>query len=171
MSTTVETISIDNSPTRVSAAIAVSAAIIAVATATLVSMLALIFGILGILGVAGGVTIGSRAAVSFGVISLVAGLIIGGILGSPVMMVMIGMIGVVIAWDLGHHSIDLGEQLGRSAPTIKGELFHAGGSVFVGALAAGILYVVFMASPTEQPISALIFIVLGAVFFAWVIRT
>lgn len=171
MSTITETVSIDTSPTRVSGAIAISAAVIAVVTSTLVSMLALIFGILGILGVAAGVTIGSRAAVSFGIIGLVGGLIIGGLLGSPVMLVIIGMVGIIIAWDLGHHSIDLGEQLGRSAPTIKGELFHAGGSVLVGAIAAGIIYAVFMASPTEQPISALIFIVLGAVFFAWVIRT
>lgn len=171
MSVADDAVTVDTSPARISGVMAVLASIVAVGAATLVSMLALIFGILGILGIAAGATVGSRPAVSIGSASLVVALLIGGGFGTPVEMMLVAIIAVVLAWDLGHYAIEMGEQLGRTAPTHKAELAHAGGSTFVGILAAGFGYAVYTGAPTEQPISALIFLLIGAVFFAWVIRT
>lgn len=170
MSTEREPVTLDQSPTIVSAGLAILAAILAVATSSIVSLLSLGFGILGLFGFAGGVISGYRPAVSVGTAGIVIGLLLGGLLGTPTELLVIGMVGTILAWDYGHNAISMGTQIGRSSKTSRAELAHAGASLLLGSLVAAVGYGIFWAAPSSQPISALVFLILASLFFGWIVR-
>lgn len=101
-------------------------------------------GLLGVLALGVGLAPvrgrGSRGLVKFGAGLVLVGVLFAGLLRSVGTGTLVaGAVAAVVGWDLGEHAINVGEQLGRTASTWRGEAVHALGAVAVGgaAVAAG----------------------------------
>lgn len=165
-------VAVEIAPALTSGAISLAAGFIAVLLGGLSTLLALLFGLFGLLLLGGSVfALESRRGVSLGAFGVFTGVVIGGIFGTPAELLLPAMVATVVAWDTGHMSIVVGRQLGRGKFTRRLELVHAGVSVLVGVLVAGVAYVLFAFSVEGVPAAAVILLLLAAAFLAWSIRT
>ncbi|MGM0592409.1 MAG: DUF7519 family protein [Halobacteriota archaeon] len=81
---------------------------------------------------------GSRGVVKAGAALVFLGVLAAGVLEAvEVGYLLAGAAASVVAWDLGEHAINVGEQLGRDASTWRGESVHAAASACVAG--AGIV--------------------------------
>lgn len=78
-------------------------------------------------------TVGARAMM-IGIVLLVTG---GAVAGMDAVPLFVGMVGVVVVWDLSEFGTGLSEELGVDTPTRQPELVHAIGSLVVGGLLVG----------------------------------
>ncbi|MGM0590815.1 MAG: DUF7519 family protein [Halobacteriota archaeon] len=162
--------SVDHSPARLSAAIAAVAAFLSLASSGGYSWSGLGLGGVGFLVVAFGLLDGRRWAVTVGACGLFAGVVAAGVEGSPVVVVLVGVVATVVAWDAGHTAITVGRQLGRAADTARVEAVHATSTVLVGATTAGIGYGLFQTASSGQPPLALVLLLLAALLLASALR-
>jgi len=154
---------VSRGPTRLSGWVSASAAVVAVVSSGFYSWAALVVGTLGLTLVAVGLVRGARAAVTVGAFGLFVGGIVAGVRGAPVVPVLVGVTCSVLAGDVGASAISIGRQLGRDADTTRLEAVHVTASVAVGVGTAGVGYGLYRAGTGEQPIAALVFLLLAAV--------
>lgn len=168
----VEPTEIDHSPAKLSAGAAIVAAIVAALTSAPFALLSLPVGIAGAGAVAAGLLVAeNRTWVSIGVGALFLCVLISGGFGTPVELLLVSTVATVLAWDLGHNAISLGEQMGRHARTQRSEVTHAAFTTLVAMLAAGFGYGLFATVGGGRPVAALSMLLLGLLFLAWAIRT
>lgn len=131
---------IDRSPPRLSSALALLAGL-CTAALSVAAPLALTGGLVGLLALALGLALGRQPLVTVGGGLLVAGVILAGVSGAPVLVTLVGTMTALLAFDLGTTALGLGEQLGRETPSAELELVHAAASTAVGlgVVAAGFL--------------------------------
>jgi hypothetical protein len=110
-----------------------------------------------------GLVRGMTAGVTVGAFGLFAGAILAGAQSAPVVPVLIGVTFAVLAWDVGGTAISLGQQLGRDADTVRPEAVHMTGSIAVGVVTAGVGFGLYQTGTSEQPVAALVFLVIAAV--------
>jgi hypothetical protein len=159
---------VDRSPARLSAALALGGVLVALA-ASAVSVLALLVGGGGVVAVAVGVLRGSRAALGVGVAGLFAGALLAGVLGGGPVRLLVAVAATAFAWDAGENAIGVGEQLGRAADTARAELVHAGASAGLLTTAAGVGLLAFALAGGGSPL-ALVALLLGAVLLVAALR-
>ncbi|QPV64470.1 hypothetical protein I7X12_07620 [Halosimplex litoreum] len=128
------TASVDRSPARTSARLAVGLA--AVAALWLPTAGGRALGILGTALVAVGALRGRRRRVTAGAVVLVAGVAAAGLAGAPTLALVGATLCSLLAWDAGRYGITVGEQLGREASTTRLELAHVAATAAVGTAAA-----------------------------------
>lgn len=159
---------LDRSPTRVSATLALLAALAGV-LALSVSGPAVLVGVIGTGLLALGLYRGSRAAVTLGSTGVFGGTVLAGLAGSPPELLLFVTAATVTAWDVAEFAVGLGEELGRAAETRRLELVHAGSSALVATLAAigGVL--VFRTIGRGPPL-ALVALLCGAVVLVVALR-
>lgn len=162
---------IDRSPALLSSALAASAAAVSAGASALTSTLGLAVGAAGFLLVAVGVVRGSHRGVGVGASGLLVAALGGGVLTAIPALLLPGVIAAVLAWDFGEQAINVGEQLGREADTANLEATHAAGSTVVGAGAGGLGYAIYLVASGGQPVTALVFLLLGAVALTSALRT
>jgi len=143
-------------PTRASGAIA-----LLVAACVLVLSLQIAFPVfltvsLGMLAFGAGIVRGSRGWLAVGGVGLFAGMLLAGLIETSPVFPLAGTAAALIAWDIGEHAINVGEQLGREADTSRQEVVHAGLSVCIGGLALGVALAVDRLSVVQFPVSALL---------------
>jgi hypothetical protein len=127
---------------------------------------------------AAGLAYGIRSAISVGYLSpsgggyslASSGLLLGtvsvGALGSSAWLVFGGVLAALLVWDVGHHGVALGRTIGPG-PTRRGELVHAGASLFVGlagVVTALLLRAVFQSrtfDPSPARLLALVALTVG----------
>lgn len=111
-------------------------ALVAAILATLVPLVVIPIGVLvPVVGtglVVLGMTRHRRPAIDLGAAGLLAGCVLSGSVGGPVVLVLLGAISAVIAWDTAHYGVLMREQLGVDADTVRIEAVHAGASTAVG---------------------------------------
>lgn len=117
----------------------------------------------------------SRAALTWGVALGAAGLVLaatsgggaGGAGGSggagDVLGLLVAAVALAVAWDVGDHALSLGTTVGRNARSARNQFVHAGTSLLVGTLAAGVGYGTYVSATGGQPVAALVFLLFGAV--------
>lgn len=152
---------IDRSPTRFGAA---AALLVAVATTVLAggyAWLALGVGALGTTLVLVGVGRGSRRPLGAGAAGLFTATIVAGASGAPVETVLAGTVGAVVVWDAGGTAIDLGEQLGAAASTVRVEALHLAASTAVGGFTAGAAVIVYESAAGGYSVATLLFLVVA----------
>lgn len=154
---------IDRRPTSLGRALSASAAVLAVVASGYYSWHALVVATLGAVLVAIGLLLGSHRAVTVGSFGLVAAALFAGVQGAPVLPVLGSVVLAVIAWDVGGYAITIGDQLGREADTHRVEAVHAAATAGVGGLAATAGYAIYLVGTGNQPVAALLFLVLAAV--------
>jgi hypothetical protein len=136
----------------------------------LASAAGLPFAAVGLVGTAVGLFGASRAWLARGGTLAVAGVLVAGARGAAPEPLLVGLLGAVLAWDVGEHGLGLGEQLGREADTARVEVVHAAASLAVGAGATVVGYGTFLAASGGQPVAALVFLLVGVVGLAAALR-
>jgi hypothetical protein len=148
--------SIDRSPARLSAALAIGAAVIALATVGTASLVSFSLAAIGTATVAGGIVASNRGLVTAGAVVLFVGTLAAGVADASAIRLLVATGGAVFAWDVGRAAVDVGVQLGAGADTTDLELVHAGASLLVIVLSGGVGYVLFQTAAGGQPVSAVV---------------
>lgn len=161
-----ETVEVDHGPAVLTGRVAAVVALASAVVAGLYAWSALAFGTVGLLALVVGLVRGGRRTVSAGGVGVVAGGLAAGLAGAPVAVTLASVAGGVVAWDLGHRAVDLGEQLGRTAGTRRLEAVHVGASLLVGVLVVGLGYGVYLTGTGGQPVAMLAFLVVAAALAA-----
>lgn len=161
---------VDQSPTRVSAGLAL---IVALGSVLLVASWAPIAGAVaagGLVLVALGVTMGSVTAVVAGSFGLFGGVLFAGLADADVLWLLAATLGAVLAWDFGEQAVTLGKQVGTEASTARGELVHASVSLVVGMASVGVVAGVVAAVDGGLHIGALVVLLVAGVVLISAIR-
>ncbi|GAB3674463.1 DUF7519 family protein [Halopiger thermotolerans] len=155
-------VDVTRKPTRVAGIAAGLAALVAAFAGGVGATAGLAFGVLGagVLGAA--LVVGHRTAADVGGAALFFGVVAGGLEGAPVAATVAGTIATVLAWDFAHTAIDVGEQLGREARTIRLEAVAIGSSLLVGLVTGTIGYAVYVAGAGGQPVAAVVLSLVAA---------
>lgn len=157
---------VDRSPATFGGWVSASAALVALVSGGLSSWPALAVGAVGLALVGAGLVRGLDTAITLGAVCLVASALVAAVGGAPPALVLVGVAASVVAWDVGGTAVGVGAQLGHDADTVRLEAVHAGASVVVGAVTAGVGYGLYRVGTGGQPIVALLFLVLAAVLLA-----
>ncbi|XVH30532.1 DUF7519 family protein [Haloferacaceae archaeon DSL9] len=161
---------IDRSPTKLSSALAFGAAFFGVLGLALGSVEGAAVAALGVVGVGIGTVTGGRRWVTRGAVLVFAGTLVAGALGAPAIPLLFGGLSAILTWDFGTFAIELGDHLGRGTETARLEAVHAGISVAVGAITASVGYGTYLAAVGGQPVTALVFLLFGAVILVSALR-
>jgi hypothetical protein len=129
------------------------------------------FAALALVAVAIGLLRGGRSWLARGAVLGTVGVLVAGVRGGAPEPLLVGLLGTVLAWDVGEHAIGLGEQLGREATTVRVEVVHAAASLAVGAGATTLGYGVYLGATGGQPVAALVFLVVGVVSLVAALRS
>ncbi|GAB7091992.1 hypothetical protein JCM18237_22630 [Halorubrum luteum] len=113
---------------------------------------------------------GSHRVLSWSAGAGVVGLGVAGYLGAAPEPLLVAAAALAVAWDVGDHGVSLGRQVGRDASTRRNVVAHAGVTVLVGGTAVGVTYVAYVLAAGGQPVTALAFLLLGAVVVASTLR-
>lgn len=164
--------SLDHAPARLSTLVALLAAVVAIGMISLSSIiLAIPVGAVSLILLGLGLASGYRAPIGLGVAILFFGtLITGTFLNASTEALLIGIIAIILSWDVGENAIGVGEQLTRGGRTQRTEAVHIASTALVGIVGGGLAYGVFRASTGGKPLPALIFLLVGVVFAGWLIR-
>ena len=149
--------SIDRSPARLSAAVALGVALSG-ALSLSVSVPAFALYAHGALVLAAGLYGGSRAVVTLGATGEFAGVCLAGLAGAPPPLLVFATAAVVVSWDVAEFAVGLGAEMGRAAATRRAELLHAGASILLGLSAAAggsLVFTVAGAGSTLVPVALL----------------
>ncbi|KOX96619.1 MULTISPECIES: hypothetical protein [Halorubrum] len=115
------------------------------------------------LGFLGGSLRRSTRVLTWGAAVGVVGLAVAGYRGATAEPLLVAAVGLAVAWDVADHGVGLGEQVGRGARVRRNVAVHAGLSLLVGALAAGLVYGVSLAVGGGQPVAALALLLAGGI--------
>ncbi|WP_135365753.1 DUF7519 family protein [Halosimplex halophilum] len=151
--------SVDRSPARTSAGVAVALA--AVAALWLPSIGGRALGLVGTALVGFGAVRGGRQAVTAGAVALVAGVAAAGLAGAAVVPLVGATLCTLLAWDAGRYGITVGEQLGRGASTTRLELAHVTATAAVGTAAAVLGSVTYLAVDATTDGVAVVVLLVG----------
>lgn len=161
---------VNRRPTAFSGYLGAAAAALGAAVVAFAAVTAALVGTAGAVLVAAGVVVGSTAAVTTGSLVVFGGVVLAGATGAGVPTTLAGTLAAVLAWDLGEQSVDVGRQVGRDAPTVRGEAGHAVASLAVGAAAVGVARGIYVAAAGGLPSAALAVLVTAAVLLTVALR-
>jgi hypothetical protein len=161
---------IDRSPAVLSASLSVFAGMVAVVALALGSPTALAVAVPGLLVVGLALLVGSRRALGGGETLLVGAVLLAGVQGAPAESLLVATLATLLSWDVGDNAVEVGEQLGRGADTRRAELVHAAASTAVGVVGAGVAYGAYLGATGGQPVTALVFLLIGAVALVSALR-
>lgn len=157
---------VEHAPTRVGAAVAVVAALVAVAATGIYAWVAFGLGLAGVTCLGVGAVSGRSGLVTGGAALLFGCVLVGGVLGAPTVPLLVGAVATVVAWDSAQTGIVLGEQLGRNTPATRIELVHVGGTALVGVVAVAAGYGIFRIAQDGQAPGGFFFLLVAAVVLA-----
>lgn len=156
-------------PPRLAGGLACLAAAVTITIASLGGGPALLCAVLGLPVLLVGALRGHRELVSLGGLLLVGGAILAGAVGAPPIAVLAGVGAGFVAWDVSEHGIGLGEQVGRDARTRRSVLTHAALSTLVAGATTLVGALIYTAAPGGRPLTALLFLLGGALVIALVL--
>ncbi|WP_306059538.1 DUF7519 family protein [Natronococcus wangiae] len=146
-----------------SSAVAGAAAFVAVVAAGIGSVGGVAFAAFGLVILATGLIRGHGRSVDAGGLVLFFGVVAGGLETNAVEPTVVGTIATVVAWDVAHGAIDVGDQLGREAETTRLEAVQVVSSLLVGLLSGTAGYAVYAVGADGQPVAAVVLLVVAAV--------
>ena len=166
-------VEVTHSPARISSAITVGAALVAVLSTGIFQTLALGIGVGGVAGVAGGLFgLQSERLTVAGVGIVFIGVIVSGAFGpTPPEFLLFGTLANIIAFDLANNAFSVGRQLSAETDTNRGEVVHAAATIAVGVVAAGLAFGIYLVPLGELTVAGLAFLLFGAMLLVWAIRS
>lgn len=158
-------------PARLSSALAIGAAILAVLASAPASIVALVLGVFGLLAVLVGLlALESRRLTAIGTGIVFAGVVASGLSGGTTWLLALAALATILAFDLGQNAFSVGTQLSTSTETWRGEVVHAAGSVAAGAVTVIVALAIYGVAGGEQSPAALAFVLLAVIVLVWAIR-
>lgn len=154
---------ITREPSRFGIAVAVGFALLAIAVTAIVAPTGAAVSGIGLVVLLAGLVLASRRLVTNGGAFLLLGVLYAGYTGAAPLLVLVGALMGVLAWDAGSNAISVGEQLGKESSTMRAEVVHVTASFLVGTLAVAVGYAVYVAAAGGQPVAAVLLLVVGAV--------
>ena len=112
-----------------------------------------------------GVVLQRRPAIDLGGVGLCTGCLLVGFVGGPVLVVVLGVVGSIVAWDAAHYGVLMREQLGANADTTTAEAVHVGATAVVGSVVGLGTFVLFELLPPVGDHLTAGFFLLAAVLF------
>lgn len=161
---------IDRSPVRLGSGTAIALALVAWFAVGIYAVPAFVAGVPGVALLVIGTTRGTHWPVTLGAVLLFASALLAGVWGAPALALLVGTAMSVLAWDTAGTAIDLGEQLGREAATVRVQAAHIGASALVGLVTIGISYGIYRSVAGGQPLAALVFLLLAALLLTEALR-
>jgi hypothetical protein len=149
--------------------------IVVLLAAVLVALTAT-FALLFRVGVVAGYLSGETAGYSLASGGLFVATAFAGTAGASPWLVFGGLVGSFLVWDTGRYGTTLGKEIGRHAPTRDAELVHAGGTLAVGFLGAGLAYGIAttmesgLSAGSPTSVVALLGVLVGIVFLVAALR-
>ena len=165
------TTEIERLPPVTSGVAAVVVASLCTAVIGLYSLYAVPFGALAMVAALATTFRGWRRAATLAGVFLFLGAVVAGVLDVPTAVVVAGVAGAVVVWDLLDNAVSLGEQLGRETDASRAELVHAVGSVSIGLVVSLTSYGVYAVAGGGRPLAALVFLLLGVVALTSLLRS
>jgi hypothetical protein len=124
----------------------------------------------GVVVLALGLYRGSRRVVTLGASALFVGVVYAGVQGGAAEPLLLAALGTVVSWDAGEYAIGVGEQLGRDADTTRLTLVHSATTLLVGVAGVAVVYAVYLSVGGNQPVAALVLVLLGAISLVAALR-
>lgn len=165
-----EPVAVEAGAAPTSAALALAAAGGAAVLAGTVTTTGLLAGLAGVGLLAVGLALGSAGAVTAGATGAFLGVLVAGVAGGGVLAVVGGTLCALLAGDLGEQALNVGEQVGRGPPTVRGELGHAAASAAVGLATAVGAVVVYRVATGGLAASSLLALSVAAVLLTAALR-
>lgn len=160
---------IDRRPPTTGVAFATIFALLAAVATAAVSLQGAAGVGLAVVLIAVGLVRRSHAALAWGVAVGATGLVFAATSGGgagggarDVLGLLVAAVALAVAWDVGDHALSLGTAVGRNARSARNQFVHAGTSLLVGTLAAGVGYGTYVSAAGGQPVAALVFLLFGA---------
>lgn len=153
---------IDRGPAQLSSVVAGCIGIISFGVSAFYSWPALGIGAVGLVLVFVGLVRGLYSTVTIGAFGLFVAAILAGIQSTAAGPVLVSVTAAVLAWDIGSNAISIGAQLGREADTRRLETVHVLASTGVGVITSSIGYGLYLTGTSDQPITALFFLLIAA---------
>lgn len=161
---------ISRRPTDIGSALGLLAALVAAMAAVTYSTVGAVLGLVGLVTFAAGIVLPRPGLVSLGAFSLFVGVIVSGVFQAPAALVVVGVMGAVLAWDLTHNAASHGRQVGAKANTARAEIVHAGGSILAGGVSGGFALGVYLVVTGGYSTTAVALLALASVLLVLAIR-
>jgi hypothetical protein len=113
---------------------------------------------------------GRHVFVTVGGGALAVGVVLGAVTGIDAVYALVGGVGTVVAYDAAEHAVTLGVDVGENARVGQSVLVHVGSTASVCLLVAAGAYVVYQNGPSNLPLMALLTLLLGGTFLAYVLE-
>ncbi|QLH78801.1 hypothetical protein HZS55_16550 [Halosimplex rubrum] len=164
-------VEVTHSPAQFSSIIAVVAALLAVVTTALVAPLSAPVGLFGLAGVAAGLFVFESERLTIAGTAIVfVGVVAAGFFGDVPEFLLFAALATIVSFDLGSNAFSVGRQMSEQTDTQRGEAVHVAATVFVGVMAAGLSYGLYIVPWGSLTVPALTLLLLSALFFIWSIR-
>jgi len=164
-------VEVTHSPARFSSIVAVAAALLATVTIGLVAPVSALIGLFGLVGVGGGLFVFESERLTLAGTGIVfLGVVVAGFFADVPEFLLFAALASIISFDLGTNAFSVGRQLSDQTETQRGEAVHVAATVFVGVIAAGLSYGIFLIPWGALTVPALTFLLLSALFLLWSIR-
>lgn len=150
-------------PPALSAALSLSLGAAAVLALAAGSPLAGAAGLVALSLLASALALRSRRVASIAGAAYVLSVVSGGVTGAGPASLVAASVLAVVAWDVADHGVGLGRQVGREAVTVRNELVHAGVSLGLATAGAAVAVGGYLAASGGQPVTALVFLLVGAI--------
>lgn len=169
-----QAVDVEHDAPRLSLHISMAAGVVAALTSAPFAILSMPFGLAGLGMLAAGLYVAEeRMWVSVGAAGIFSGIILAGVLGGlTVELVLLSVISLMVAWDVGQNALSIGEHLTTATHVRRLQLVHAGMTAVVATMAGGLAYGVYvtMSGSGAIPVPALGGLLIGAVVLMWAIR-
>ncbi|MFC7142696.1 hypothetical protein ACFQMA_23035 [Halosimplex aquaticum] len=165
-------VEVTHAPARFSSILSVAAALLAVVVTGLFAPLSAPIGLFGLAGVAAGLFVFESERLTIAGTAIVfVGVVACGFFSSVPEIMLFASLATIVSFDLGSNAFSVGRQLSEQTDTQRGESVHAAATVFVGVVAAGISYGIYLVpAGAGLTIPALALLLLAALFLIWSIR-
>lgn len=154
----------DQRPPTLGLWIALGLALLAAAFAGSGSGLSLFLAGLGLALLVGGLFIEIEPLLTSGAVLLFLAQLVRVGAGGDLELSILGAVFAIVAWDAGEYTHGLGQYVGRSGRSRHAILTHTGLGLLVGLVPVGVGYLVYSVAPGGRPLSALVLLLLAALF-------
>ncbi|MFB6141322.1 MAG: hypothetical protein ABEJ26_12925 [Halosimplex sp.] len=167
----IRAVEVTHSPARFSSVLAVAAGLLAVLITGLFAPISAPVGLFGLAGLAAGLFVFESERLTIAGTAIVfVGVVVCGFIATAPEALLLATLATIVAFDLGSNAFSVGRQLSDQTETQRGEAVHAAATIFVGVIAAGLSYGVFLVPSGGLTIAALALLLLSALFLTWSIR-
>lgn len=152
-------------PAGLSGAVALGGSLVVAVVLVSVSVVVSFGAVASTVVTGGALARGSHRGVTLAASLCFGSVLFAGVLGGPVIPVVIATIATLLVYDAGHYAVALGHQIGSAGTTTSAELVHLGTTLTILTLFGTVGVALFVGGPGGQPVVALLALLVAALLF------